>query len=306
MSDREDNKRRHGYDLPLTRGSGARFLTMMVGLMTFLAVMAMAGFFALAAMNARWSSGLQNRATVEIPAQSPGGGTLTADEIAAQTAKVAKLLTGRSDVRGVHVLSGEEVQNLVKPWLGDHLLIDDVPLPGLISLSVDTQDANGLEALGAAITSVAPNAQLDTHQDWLHDLMRFTGALQFASILLTAVIGLTAVTAVAGATRARLSVNRADVELLHLMGAADGYIARQFQRHAVRLALRGSLAGLVAGVIALFVLARIAGPLDINLLPDFRVQPAHIATLVVLPLIAAALAMVVARHTVMATLGRMP
>ena len=304
--DRDDGKRRQGYDLPLTRGSGAHFLTLLIGLMTFLAVMALAGFFALSAMNSRWSSGLQNRATVEIPAQDADGKTLDAAEIRSATGKVADLLRRRQDIGYVHMLSDAEIQNLVKPWLGGHLLADDVPLPGLVSLAVDTQDTNALIALGAAITNVAPGARLDTHQEWMRDLLRFTGALQFAAILLTAVIGLTATTAVAGAVRARLAVHRADVELLHLMGAADSYIARQFQRHAARLALRGSLAGLVAGIVVLAVLAQIAGPLDINLLPDFRLRATHLAALAVLPLIATVLAIAVACNTVMATLGRMP
>src|SRR5690606_32284625 len=103
-----------------------------------------------------------------------------------------------------------------------------------------------LRALDMRIKAVAPDARMDTHEAWLRDLMRFTGALQFAAALLTIVIGITTATAVAGAVRARLAVHGAEVEILHLMGAADHYIARQFQRHSMVLALQGGMAGVIA------------------------------------------------------------
>ena len=120
-----------------------------------------------------------------------------------------------------HVLSDEEIQDLVKPWLGDNLLLAKVPLPGLISVKLTESKPETIDALTHAVTGAVANAQLDTHKSWLQDLLRFTGALQFAAAVLTLVIGFTAVTAVAGAVRSRMAVHSADVELLHLMGASD-------------------------------------------------------------------------------------
>ncbi len=41
--------------------------------------------------------------------------------------------------------------------------------------------------------------------------------------------------------------NRDVVSVLHFVGAEDGYIAREFQRHFLRLGLRGGLLGAARG-----------------------------------------------------------
>ena len=61
--------------------------------------------------------------------------------------------------------------------------------------------------------------------------------------------------AVAFATRAAVATNREIVEVLHLVGAADKYIAREFQRRFLALGLRGALIG-GGGAIAFFALAQ--------------------------------------------------
>jgi cell division transport system permease protein len=294
------------YDLPLNKGSGTGFLTLLIGLMTFLAVLALSASFALSAMTHRWSSGLENRATVEISAKGADSKLLSPQQIKDEAAKIDSVLKSHPAVKASHILSDEEIQALVKPWLGEDLLLDNVPLPGLISVDLQNSNPDALKGLSRAIASASPNAHLDTHESWLHDLLRFTGALQFAAAILTIVIGCTAITAVAGAVKARLAVHSADVELLHLMGASDGYIARQFQRHSMMLALQGAFAGLLAGSLILLVVGWVSGRMDVNLLPDFRLEPTQIFTLSVLPLIAALLAIIAARHTVLRTLSRMP
>jgi cell division transport system permease protein len=295
------------YDLPLNKSAGTGFLVLLIGLMTFLAVMALAASFTLSAMKTRWSSGLQNRATVELPAQTVDGKLLSHDDIAAGIEKLDGVVKAYPGVKATHVLSDDEIQELVKPWLGENLtLLDKVPLPGLISVEMNESTPDTVTGLRRAITDAMPEAKLDTHESWLQDLLRFTGALQFAAAILTFVIGITAVTAIAGAVKSRLAVHSADVELLHLMGASDSYIARQFQRHSMRLALRGALMGMVAGSLVILGIGWASGQMGVNLLPDFTLSPQQMTAILCLPAIAATLAIFAARHTVMTTLSRMP
>ncbi len=51
-----------------------------------------------------------------------------------------------------------------------------------------------------------------------------------------------------------MSVHRDVIELLHLMGARDGYIAAQFERQALRLGLGGGVVGLALAVATLLAL----------------------------------------------------
>lgn len=293
------------YDLPLG-GDGAGFLTVLIGLMTVLAMMALCASFVLAAMTARWSSGLENRITVEIPARTRDGALLDADAIASLTDKIAAALRTADGVVEVVPMDRAAIAALVDPWLGQGVLNDDFPLPGMIAVRVKNSDTKTLQALHSRTRAIAPHARIDTHEEWLRDLLRFTGALQLAALVLVLVIGLTTVTAVAGAVRARMKIHRAEVEILHLMGASDSYITRQFQRHSVLLALRGGGVGALCAVAMIGIIGMIAGEMGVAVLPEFHLHSTHWAGLAAVPLCIAAIALFTARRTVLRTLTEMP
>lgn len=296
------------YDLPLNRNDSARFLVTLIGLMAFLAVLAISSYFVLGAMSSRWTSGLEDKMTIEIPAQTEDGRLLSPEEMAPLTRAAADVLTHHSAVKSHHVMTPDEIHELVKPWLGEaNLGSGQMPLPGLISLELKPDTPReAVKSLSAQIAAAAPGAHLDTHETWLKDVLRFTGALQFASTLLLIVIGVTTVIAVAGAVRARLAVHRADVELLHLMGAADRYISSQFQRHSMLLGLTGGVTGTVAGIIALVIIGWVSGEMDVNLLPEYKITITQAVVTLILPLVVTGLATLTAQRTVMRELLSMP
>lgn len=300
-------RERRRYDLPLNKGPGAAFLAVLIALMSFLAVLALASSFALSGMTARWSTGLENSATVEVPAAGPDGTVLAPEKTKAATRRIASLLENHPAVKSVRILDDGEIRDLVRPWLdAGSGLLDKVPLPGLIAVDLGDKAPGTLETLNRKIGEIVPSARLDAHEEWLRGLLRFTAALQFAAALLTGVVGLTAVAAVAGAVRARMDIHRAEIEILHLMGAADAYIARQFQRHALVLGLAGGLAGLAAGAAAIAAAGAIAGDAGESLLPDFRLSAPQIAAVASIPALAAAIAATAARRTVLRVLERLP
>lgn len=294
------------YDLPLNRGDGTGFLITLIGLMILLAMLALCASFTLSAMTHRWSSGLENRLTIEIPAQTTDGKLMAKETIFVLTRDVANALTGMAGIKSIHVLSNDEISALVEPWLGKDLLDDHFPVPGIIALETGDASSAMLQSIYSRARQAAPNARMDTHEEWLKDLLRFTGALQLAAILLVAVIGVTTVTAVAGAVRARMAIHHAEVEILHLMGASDQYITRQFQRHSLILALQGGLAGAACAGLMIGLIHMIAGEMGVAILPDFRLNGLQMALLLLTPLAGAAIATITARLTVMKALAAFP
>lgn len=305
MLGRATEKRR--YDLPLNKGAGSGFLMVLIALMTFLAMMAVAASFTLSAMTHRWSSGLENRVTVEIPATDMDGNLRDADSINGIATKALSILHAHPAVIDSQRMADAEIRKLVEPWLGTNLLNDTIPLPALITVALrpDT-DAPTMGQLTISLRSAASNIRVDTHEEWLTDLLRFTGAMQLGALMISLVIGVTTVTAVAGAVRARMAVHRADVELLHIMGASDGYITKQFQRHALILALKGGLAGALAGALAMMITGWVSGEMGAAILPDFTLSGGQIALLCLTPLLAAAIATTTARFTVLRVLSTFP
>ncbi len=299
-------KGKRRYDLPLAGSAGNGFLRLLIALMSVLGMLALCASFALSAMTQRWSDGLENKVSVEIPASDSGGEVTAPGIVQSMTDDAAKLLMGRPDVTEAKIMEESDIRKLLSPWLGDDMVMDSIPLPGLISVTFEKGAVPDLKELEIELRDVAPRARIDTHESWLSDVLRFTGALQFAAILLTMIIGATTLVAVAGGVRSKLSENKEELELLHLMGASDSYIAKQLPRHTLILSLQGGAAGVAAGGILLFAISMIAGEIGVNLVPDFRLDSAQKAMLLLLPVPIAVLAMMTARFTVLRVLGKMP
>lgn len=299
-------KGRRRYDLPLTGSSSNTFLRILIALMTVLGMLALSASFALSAMTDRWSDGLQNKVSVEIPASDSDGNVINAAIIKSMTEETAKFLRTDRHIETAEITPEEKIRELLAPWLGTDMAMDSVPLPGLISVTFKDGVTPDLKDLETQIKDLAPRARIDTHETWLNDVVRFTGALQFAAALLTIIIGITTLVAVAGAVKSKLSENKEELELLHLMGASDSYIAKQLQRHTMILSLQGGALGILAGGLLLFLISLIAGEIGVNLVPDFRLDTTQKIMLVLSPLPIAALAMLTARFTVLRVLVKMP
>jgi cell division transport system permease protein len=294
------------YDLPLNSGNGAGFLILLVALMTFLGVLALSATFALSSMAHHWSSGLENKMTIEIPAENAKGRIRSADEIKDLSRKIKAALEQETAVKQVDILGRDEINSLIAPWLGDLSTLPDIPLPGLISVEFSERSAIMLQELKTQLEKIVSNIVLDTHESWLADILKLTGALQFATFLVCVLIGLTTITAIAGAVKSRIAIHNADVELLHLMGASDSYISRQFQRHTLILAFKGALAGTLFGLAILGAIALFTGNTGSALLPEFKLNMIHIFSLLSLPALACIIAALTARLTVRRELALMP
>lgn len=300
-----DGKRR--YDLPLSNSPGNGFLVLLIGLMSFLGVLALCAFFALGDITERWSSGLENQVTIEIPAEDANGAIRDFDAIGALQEDVKAVVEGMPFIRDHQVLDDKAVGDLIAPWLGEDFALDDVPLPGLISIELaGDHTVMMMDRLREKLLEVDASITLDTHDEWLSQILALIGTLEFGALLVGLVIAVTAVSAIAGAIRSRMAEHKPDVELLHLMGASDGYIARQFQRHAGVLGLQGGFAGLCAGALMLGLFAVLNGGNASGLIPEFAFSGVQIAVLAALPFAACILAAMAARFTVLRELGRMP
>lgn len=294
------------YDLPLTQSAGSGFLIMLVGLMTFLAMMAISATMALSSVTQHWSSGLENRLTIEIPAVMPDENIRSPEQISVLAGNITKILSDNPNIQDFQVLGEKEIQDLVAPWLGEDIGLDNIPLPGLISVHLKNHEVVQMEQLQNALHGLSPDITLDTHESWLADIIRMASSLKISAGAITLIIALTTITAIAGAIRSRMSEYKDDIELLHLMGAGDLYITKQFQRHALMMSLQGSIIGAACGFVLMGIMMIISDSDAHNMLPDFSLSALQILALLALPPIVAAMAAQTARITVLRVLSMMP
>ena len=289
-------------DLPLDRDPSGRFLPWLVALMVYLAALALVCAMAMAKMVERWDTGLSGTITVQVP--PPETGPPGAQEAAID--RVIELLLDTEAVRSAEVLEPDEIAALLEPWLGAGAAYGDLPLPALIAVGIDPAAAPDYQDLARRLADAAPGTVLDDHQSWLGQLLNLARAIELVAALIVILVGASAIAMVIFATRMGLAIHGRVIELLHLIGAQDSYVAREFETHALKLALRGGALGLLFAIATIALVARLFARLDSVLLPKLTLAPIEWAALAMLPLIIALVAMLTARFTVLGNLGRMP
>lgn len=292
-----------GLAIPFGRDGGSRFLPALTLLMVFLAGLALAAVMDLERALARWDASLTGTLTVELPAQTaPNDKSLDA---------ALAVLHAAPGIKSATPIDRAATAKLIEPWLGTALSPADLELPRLIDVRLDPAGHADLAALRAKLTAAVPNTMLDDHQLWLDSLAHFARSAELTAIGILVLIGGVAVISVSFATRTGLAVHRETIELLHLIGARDTYVARQFERQALRLALVGGTIGLALTAAALMALSQAANAsaflgYSVTLLPALHLHGWNWVVLAVLPLIAGLVAMATARLTVLTTLRRLP
>lgn len=290
-------------DIPLNRDGSVRFLPWIIALMVYLAGLALAGTLVLQHTLQRWDESLAGTLTVQLPPAEAGA----PDPLPG----VLQLLRATQGVTSAEALSREATAKLIEPWLGTALTPEELALPRLVDLRVDRAHPPDLAQLKTRLEAAAPGAALDDHRLWLDRLAGLVLSIEATAVGIVLLIGGAAVLTVVFTTRAGLAVHHAVIEVLHLIGARDGYIADQFQRQALELGLRGGLGGLLLTLLTLFGIGRASAATalfgdQVRLLPSLQLAAWHWLLLLALPFLAALIAMLTARLTVLRALKRMP
>lgn len=286
-------------DLPLRHDAASRFVPYLIAVMVYLSALALAGAMVIGAAVGGWTSGLRGTLTVHI-LPNPAGDTETEKDIAT----VLTLLRAEKDVASAKALDEAASRALLKPWLGSTAAAPALPVPRLIDVTLTSGARPDIEALAARLRTAVPRAELDDHRRWLGRLLTFAGSLETIALLVLLLAAAAAALAVIFAARASLAVHKRAIEILHLIGAHDTYIAVQFQRRAFMQATMGGVIGLGAAIVSLLAMGKLFGGIELFGLSQVRFGPLNWLALALLAPGAGLLALVSARLTVLRSLAR--
>ncbi|MBI2235730.1 MAG: cell division protein [Magnetospirillum sp.] len=289
-------------DLPLKGDATSRFLPWLVALMVFLSAMAVAGVFVINSVIERWDRDVSGTLTVQI---IPAGGDSTealTDERVRLAGEIMRKVPG---VRTVKALDKRQTLALLEPWLGSTDVVHDMPLPRLIDVAIDPEARIDLGEVADRLTRAVPGASLDDHRVWLSRLIGLSRTIEWMALAVLVLIGLVTSLTVVYATRTGMAVHHSLIEVLHLIGAHDDYVARQFADRAFSLGFGGGLIGLMLAVPALSAIGWAARRLEGGFLPSLSLPLSGYVVIGMLPAVSAVLAMLTARMTVHGSLSKM-
>ena len=254
--------------------------------MTFLACLALGCSILADRAAERWLA----RATSAMSVQIIETTQLTVED---QLPAVLREIQTTPGIGSSRVLQRDDLVALLEPWLGTGNIGEDMPLPLLIEI-IPAEGKNLPSAsLSARLKAVAPGARLDTHGRWRETLEGTAKALELFAALVLAMVTLATATVILFATRAGLLANEEILNVLHQIGAQDGYISRRFEGHFVRVVSLAAIAGLAAALVFFYALG--------GLLAEAR-DPSFLIYLTPLPLAAIVLSWQVTRRYVLRNL----
>ncbi|MBV9991094.1 MAG: hypothetical protein JOZ72_07350 [Alphaproteobacteria bacterium] len=284
----------------LPRDKGAAPLDLVIGVMAFLAALALGASLIADRTALGWRAGLSDRLTVQIV---PPTHKMGLDEEVDVALGVLRATPG---IAHAAPLTQDQTLNLVQPWIGKDALVADLPLPRLIDATITPGAEVDLAALSRTLKQVAPDSLLDDHARWIARLKGLADAITWSAYGILLLIAIATAAAVSFATRAGLQAHHEMVELLHQMGAQSGFIARAFERHYFVSALVAASVGAVLA--AAFYLGagalEFAGVEAVPFLPPLALKFSEVPWLLAVPAVSGIIALATARLSVLAALRK--
>jgi cell division transport system permease protein len=287
-----------GPDLmPQGRLSGP--MPWVIAIMVALTVIAAAAGLALSNTARNASDALSGGATVQIVEAN-------AAERDRQAKEAARVLQATPGVLDVQIVSQQEVERLIEPWLGVKTGEDGIPVPALVDVRMrDAVDGEMLGQLRRQVRQVAPAARVDAQSTWLKPVFGAINSLRWLALALVALLGFALAAAVLLAVRTALGTNRETIEIVHLLGGTDSQIARIFQRAIGFDAAGGGAVGLALGLLVVLFLGRRFEGLEAGLVSTGTLSWIDWVLLALVPIAGVALAIFTARLTVIRSLRKM-
>lgn len=287
-----------GPDL-MPQGRLAGPMPWVIAIMVALTVIAAAAGLALNNTASNASDALSGGATVQVVEAN-------AAERDRQAKAAARVLQATPGVLDVRIVSQQELEKLIEPWLGVRTGEDQIPVPALVDVRLrDPVDGEKLGQMRRAVRQVAPAARVDAQSTWLKPVFGAIRSLQWLALALVALLGFALAAAVLLAVRTALGTNRETIEIVHLLGGTDGQIARIFQRTIGFDAAGGGAVGLGLGLVIVLFLGRRFDGLGAGLVESGALGWFDWVLLALVPIAGVLLAIFTARLTVIRALRRM-
>lgn len=293
------------FETPLVpRNSiSGRALIAVVAIMTFLASLTTGAAILVSRAAGEWQSEISREVTIQV-VPAPGRDL---DSLVDKAASVSRAFPGIVEVRPY---SKDESAKLLEPWLGTGLSLNELPVPRLIIVKLASDGTPDLAQLRRVLSEQVPGAILDDHRGWIDRMRAMAGTAVAAGLGALILMFAATILSVTFATRGAMATNKAVIEVLHFVGAKNGFIARNFQHHFLLLGLQGGAIGggaaiilfTLAGLVSRWFAGTAGGDQTSALFGSFSIGLAgYIAVLCQVALIAIVTALT-SRHTVNSTL----
>jgi len=211
-------------------------LLVVIAIMAFLACLTLGGVSMVRATASSWQSQISREITIQIKPDDK----LDMNAALIKAKDLALSFVGTKDGT---IMDDAATARLLEPWLGTGLNLADLPVPRLVIVTIDETNPPDFSAMRALLQEEIPQAFLDDHRTWVDRLVSMARTTVMIGSGILVLVFSAMVLTVVFATRGAMSGNRHIVEVLHFVGAESSFVAKEFQKHFLKISLKGSAAG---------------------------------------------------------------
>jgi len=213
-----------------------RSLTLVISIMCFLACLTAGAVYMINQSATAWLKDIASEVTIQIEPQENVDTEKTLKEVEA-------FLESQAGISSANPVSLEDSAALLEPWLGQSDAWTSLPLPRLVAIEIDRGSPPDIEALRTELSNKFTGVALDDHRHWQRQIRTVTRSFALGGLAILLLVAAATIAIIVSATRSSMASNREIVEVLHFVGATDGYIAREFEKHFLQLGIRAGLVG---------------------------------------------------------------
>lgn len=292
-------------ELPLKGENTSLFLQVIISIAVFIFAITLSGVLSIDSMISNWNKSILGSLTVQIIPINNANKEKARAETLAYEEKAVEFLKSVNGVLKVTPLSDSQLDELLRPWLGDEVNITELPAPRIIDVKISPTAKIDFTQLAQDLAIASPQASLDNHKLWLNKLIAFADGINLIATTILLLVSAITSGAIFYTTQMSLGLHRNIIEILHIIGAKDTYIAQQYAKRMAFLGFIGGIIGLFFAIPAIFFLSNLATAIEGGIISNATLSIFDWSIIVLLPFLSMLIAMITAYYTVKNTLKKM-
>lgn len=280
------------------------FLPFITAFMVFLACITFATAIIGHKVATDWDNKMENFMTIQIlpdmKHKNPN------KEITERIKNITEILKQTPGIQSSSAMTLDETIELLKPWLGeigkDKI---DLPLPRIITVEISDIIPLNIRALTEEIKNYSSLITIESYENWMKEFQQTISSIQFLLALIIILILTTTGITVAYSTKSGLIANKNVIEIMHIVGAHNTYIAKQFSTQMMKLSIKGGLIGYLISVFVIYLTKFLSGNTNNEIIINFNFNFQNSLYMIIIPLAAGVISKLSAIITINKTLNKM-
>ena len=293
------------HEIPAEDNDTSVFMYVLTSIYMYLFVVVLAIFMSISSMAGSWEKDITGSITVQISPIENADKHIDKVKTQEQLHKVEQFIEKVSGVADVRVLDDQAIQKLMAPWIGTKVDMSTLPIPQLLDVRLKPDAELNYDEITRGLKQLTPNASIDNHRLWLNRLIKFATSLKTIALAILLMVVAICAFSIYYSARTSLNINFESIEILHIIGAKDRFIAKLYAIDYAKIGFFSGIIGLLAAVPCIVLVGRYGISTGSGLLNGASLSNAAWTLIMLTPLFSLFYAMLTSYWTVRKSLEKM-